>query len=92
MNAPDPRRQLLLELFRAGLAGVDGRRCVHGALTAEAAVPAARPVWVAAIGKAASSMTLGAYDAFGGAIERSLVITKDGHVSPQLQALTGMEI
>ena len=89
MNAPDPRRQLLLELFHAGLARVDGRGCVRNAL---AASPVNRPVWVAAVGKAASSMMLGAYDALGTAVERALVITKDGHVLPQLEAIQGIEI
>ena len=89
MNAPDPRRQLLLELFHAGLARVDGRRCVRNAL---AAAPLNRPVWVAAVGKAASSMVLGAHDTLGTAVERALVITKDGHVLPQLEAIHGIEI
>jgi hydroxypyruvate reductase len=51
----------------------------------------ARPVWIAAVGKAAAAMMLGAHDALGGAIERALVITKDGHALPQLAAL-GAEI
>jgi len=89
VNAPDPRRQLLLELFHAGLARVDGRRCVRNAL---AAAPLNRPVWVAAVGKAASSMMLGAHDALGTAVERALVITKDDHVLPQLEAIAGIEI
>ena len=37
-------------------------------------------------------MMLGAYDALGSSIERSLVITKDGHVLPQLEAIAGVEI
>ena len=37
-------------------------------------------------------MLLGAHDALGTAIERALVITKDGHVLPQLEAIPGMEI
>jgi hydroxypyruvate reductase len=49
-------------------------------------------VWVAAVGKAASSMMLGAHDALGTAIERALVITKDGHVLPQLEAIPGIEV
>lgn len=89
MNAPDPRRQLLLELFHAGLARVDGRRCVRSEL---AASPSNRPVWVAAVGKAASSMMLGAHDALGTSIERALVVTKDGHVLPQLEAIPKIEI
>ena len=50
------------------------------------------PVWVAAVGKAASAMTLGAHDASGTSIERALVITKDGHVLPQLRAFRTCEI
>jgi glycerate 2-kinase len=92
VNSPDPRRQLLLELFRAGLARVDGRNCVRNALDPEPGSRTARPVWVAAIGKAASSMALGAHDALGTAIERTLIITKDGHVLPQLAAMPGFEI
>ena len=37
-------------------------------------------------------MMLGAHDALGASIERALVITKDGHVSPQLQTIPGVEI
>jgi glycerate 2-kinase len=36
-------------------------------------------------------MALGAHDALGTAIERALVITKDGHVAPQLLAIPGVE-
>jgi hydroxypyruvate reductase len=74
MNDSDARRTLLLDLFQAGLARVHGRHCVRAALGA--AEPAA-PVWVAAIGKAATAMALGAYDALGAAIERTLIITRD---------------
>lgn len=37
-------------------------------------------------------MALGARDALGTAIERALVITKDGHVAPQLLAIPGVEV
>jgi glycerate 2-kinase len=47
---------------------------------------------VAAIGKAACSMVLGAHDALGTAIERVLVVTKDGHVAPQLSRIPGVEL
>src|SRR6516162_10268662 len=70
----EPRRALLLDLFQVGLARVNGRRCVSAALGA--AAPAS-PVWVAAIGKAATAMALGAHDALGGAIERTLIITRE---------------
>jgi glycerate 2-kinase len=65
---------LLLDLFQAGLARVHGRHCVSAAL---GAVEPASPVWVAAIGKAATAMALGASDALGAAIERTLIITRD---------------
>ncbi|HET9390468.1 MAG TPA: DUF4147 domain-containing protein [Steroidobacteraceae bacterium] len=102
MNPTDPRRRLLLELFQAGVARVAGRGCVAealraqrmpaGAVTGSEARAAAGRIWIAAIGKAAASMALGAHDAVGPAIERVLVITKDGHVPPQTRALPGVEI
>jgi glycerate 2-kinase len=70
----DLRRTLLLDLFQTGLARVNGRQCVSAALRAAGSVS---PVWVAAIGKAATAMALGAHDALGGAIERTLIITRD---------------
>jgi glycerate 2-kinase len=87
---------LVLGLLRSALSAVDGRRCVRDALRAAAAQssgePAHGPVWLAAVGKAAAAMTLGAYDALGARIERALVITRSGHVAPELEALTGIEI
>ena len=66
---------------------MSGRTCVARAL----ATPTG-PVWVAAIGKAASAMALGAHDVLGASIQRMLVVTKDGHVAPQLQTLPDVEI
>jgi len=77
MNA----RQILLELFDAALRAVDGRALVSAHLR-NAKVQA--PVDVFAIGKAASAMARGARDALGPAIREILVITKDGHVDPEL--------
>jgi glycerate 2-kinase len=77
MNA----RRILLELFDAALRAVDGRACVAKFL--EGASKATR-VEVFAIGKAASSMALGAHDALGNRIGGTLLITKDGHVDPGL--------
>ncbi|HTU65099.1 MAG TPA: DUF4147 domain-containing protein [Steroidobacteraceae bacterium] len=74
-------RHTLLELLDAALRAVDGRTCVARALRDDAD---AAPVALFAIGKAASRMALGAFDAFGGRIESALVITKDGHVDPAL--------
>jgi hydroxypyruvate reductase len=73
-DGSDPRRTLLLDLFQTGVARVHGRQCVSTAL---ATAEPRSPVWVAAIGKAASAMALGAYDALGAAIERTLIITRD---------------
>jgi hydroxypyruvate reductase len=61
-------------------------------LISNSAARAPRPVWLAAIGKAASSMALGAHDALGTTIERALVITKDGHVAPPVSGIPGVEI
>jgi len=87
----DPRRQLLLELFQAGVTRVEGRRCTAAALRTGAAAGAAR-IWTAAIGKAASAMALGAHDALGDSQERILLVTKDGHVAPETRLLPGAEI
>lgn len=87
----ESRRRLLLELFRVGLKRVDGRSCVARALRAGAVAPAAG-IWIAAVGKAASAMILGAYDALSPSIRRALLITKDGHVSPETRRLPGVEI
>ena len=93
-DAVDPRRQLLLELMTAGLKAVAGRGSVREALGPRVAALRAdgRPLWLAAIGKAASSMALGAHDALGDAIERVLLVTKDGHVDQEARALPGIEI
>src|SRR6185437_5434576 len=59
------RHRLLLELLHAGLERVAGRRCVREALLARPPARDDGPVWVAAVGKAAASMALGAVDALG---------------------------
>ena len=81
------RRRLLLDLFHAGLARVDGRLCVARSLGV-----ARGSTWVAAVGKAASAMAVGAHEALQSSIQRVLLITKDGHVSPQSRSLPGVEI
>jgi glycerate 2-kinase len=88
-EALDPRRELLLALLRSGLERVDGRRCVARALQGGLG-PA--PVWVAAVGKAAPAMTLGAYEALGPAIRHSLVITRDAEALQELTAHTQAEV
>jgi len=83
MNA----RRILLDVFDVALRAVDGRASVNRFLR-EARLAA--PVEVFAVGKAASSMARGAQDALGSAVERMLVITKDGHTDPALDAVTGV--
>ena len=84
MNA----RRILLELFDAALRAVDGRASVTRALRGKSNLP----VVVFAIGKAASAMALGAHDALAEHIEELFVVTKDGHVDPQLRRLKGVTI
>ena len=86
----DQRRLLLVDLLQAGIARVEGRRCVREALLARP-LPPDTPVWAAAVGKAAAAMALGAADALGSSLERLLVITKAGHLAPQLLSLAGVE-
>jgi glycerate 2-kinase len=89
---PDPRRELLLELLRSGLQRVEGRRCVRAALTEPAGSTAPAHVWLAAIGKAAESMALGAHEALGEAIERTLLITRDAPSATLLAAGPSVEV
>ena len=88
----DPRRELLLQLYRTALGAVDGQRRVRAALAADRDP---RPVSVLAVGKAAPAMTLGALDALGGRLARGLVVAPDDDSSaallafPQLQCVAG---
>src|ERR1700682_5337386 len=65
-DPPIPPRELLLGVLQAGRQRVDGRRCVREALTGLAPAPAR--VWLAAVGKGAESMALGAHEAAGAAL------------------------
>ena len=72
----DPRRALLLDLFRRGLAAVDGRRTVHAWLSQR---PLADGFHLVALGKAADAMAAGALDAAGDGLRAGLVVTRYGH-------------
>jgi glycerate 2-kinase len=74
-------RDLLLELFAVGLAAVNGRLRMRAALAGREDLD---NVWVLAVGKAASAMTLGALDALGPRIERALVVSRAGHFDEEL--------
>jgi len=93
VSGSDPRRQLLLELLQAGLAAVDGRRRTADCLTALLNEFTARPCYhVAAVGKAACAMALGAREALGANILRMLIIAKDGHLEAALGDLPAVEV
>ncbi len=83
----DPRRALLLELFRTAVAAVDGRRRVRAAL---AGTRGDAPFSAFAVGKAAGAMMLGAADALGAGLVRGLVVAPDGAIPAELQGLAGM--
>jgi len=85
MGLTDPRRALLLQLMSRALAAVDGRRCMRAAL---AAGQATEETWVIAVGKAASAMTLGAFDVLGSRLTRALVISRAGHFDAELSRQT----
>lgn len=87
-TAADPRRRLLLDLYRAALAAVEGRRRVRAALAAD---PGQDPVSAVAVGKAASSMMLGAADALGPRLKRGLVVAADGGIASELGNCPGMQ-
>ncbi|MGH8133428.1 MAG: DUF4147 domain-containing protein, partial [Steroidobacteraceae bacterium] len=88
----DPRRELLLALLQAALARVDGRRCVRETLQADRGARSGDPVWLAAVGKAAPAMALGAHDVLGANLAQLLVITRDCHAPSQLLALPNVEL
>jgi hydroxypyruvate reductase len=72
---------------------VSGRASVRAALQTPAHSAALHDrVWIAAVGKAASSMALGAHDALGGRVRHTLVITREGHASQELLAHANLEL
>lgn len=84
-------RHLLLELLGAALRRIEGRRCVANYLAANPS-RVDGPLAVAAVGKAASSMALGVLERHAAQVRRMLVITKDGHVDPELVRVAKAEI
>jgi glycerate 2-kinase len=65
---------------------------VREALQSPAAPALSGPVWLAAVGKAAPAMALGAHDALGQRIVHSLIITREGHAAPELLGRHGVEV
>ncbi len=72
----DPRRALLLDLFRRGLAAVHGRSVVHAWLSQH---PPADGFHLVALGKAADAMAAGALDGAADGLRAGLVVTRYGH-------------
>src|SRR5258706_10213792 len=81
----DPRRRLLLDLYAAACAAVDGRRVVRAALAAQERHGASRDWTLIAVGKAAGAMALGALDVLGPLVKRGLVVTRPGHLDPDFK-------
>ena len=73
----------LLALHAAGVEAVGGRQTVRRALADIDCGPAVR---VAALGKAASAMALGARESLGDTLRSGLVLTKYAHLEPDLVA------
>lgn len=87
----DEPRNLLLDLFRQGLAAVDGRNVVRAWLKAHPLKPGYRLV---ALGKAAAAMTAGALDAAAPQLGAGLLVTRHGFLDmPVLddRRITGLE-
>ncbi len=83
--AIDPRRATLLDLYTAACDAVEGRRAVRAALAAPEQRAGGRDWSLIAVGKAAGAMALGALDALGPLVKRGLVITRAGHLDPELK-------
>jgi len=81
-------RRLLAGVFDQALEAVRGRSVVRRALTTRTIEG---PVTLIAVGKAAQSMTEGAWDALDGQIRGGLVISKPGHLVPEQLARFGLE-
>ncbi len=80
----DQRREILLHIYGAALAAVNGRRRVRAALALDRDQ---RPVSILAAGKAASAMTQGALDVLGARVARGLVVAPDDSFADELLAL-----
>ena len=76
-------RHDLLACYRAALAAVDGRTAVREHLLRHGPDG---PLHLVAVGKAAVAMALGAIDVIGPSLVAGLVISKEGHGDPELDA------
>jgi len=88
MEVDSAPRRLLAGFFAQALEAVRGQLVVRQALTARDIEGA---VTLIAVGKAAQSMTEGAWEALGERIRGGLVISKPGHLIPDQLARLGLE-
>ena len=77
-------RHNLLAIYQAAIAAVEGRAATRRYLETH---PVTGPLHLVAVGKAATSMALGAHDALGDRIISGLVICKTDHGDPELEAI-----
>jgi len=82
------RRHVLLSVFQQAIAAVNGHTRVRAALSEMGFSEG--PWRIIAVGKAASAMTLGAFDVLGMQVKSALVVTKTGHVDSELAAIRGV--
>jgi hydroxypyruvate reductase len=81
----DPRRGLLLDLYAAACSAVEGRRLVRAVLATPERRATGQDWSLIAVGKAAGAMALGALDVLGPLVKRGLVISRAGHLDPDLK-------
>lgn len=74
-------RRDLLRMYQAAIATVSGNLAVSEYLSRNSF---AGPYYLVALGKAASSMTLGALDIIGTALVGGIIVTKHGHLARSL--------
>ena len=92
MKQFEQARSELLDIFKAGLAAVEGRAVVARYLAQH---PVAGACSLVALGKAAGAMALGALESLGEGVIDGLVISKPGHLPrglfnhPQLTLIEG---
>jgi glycerate 2-kinase len=74
-------RQVLQDVYLAGLSAVHGTGCVADYL---ARSPGKGKLAIVAIGKAASAMAIGALQVPGSGIRRGLIVTRQGHLDSEV--------
>jgi hydroxypyruvate reductase len=80
INTSSPRT-MVMSIYHQALTQVNGRRCVSTFLHQH---PPPTPVALIALGKAATHMTIGAFEVLGTAISPAFLVTKTGHLEQQL--------